>query len=120
MSKIKQIINCETNKKFILVDKESGFIRIPDVIFYLLLDDDHMEVCGKDIHEDLPQVGNEYEEGNDVLLGWLNKSHLVSHAKFVAEDVDDKDISIQKTRELLEKIKKIAPYINIDKDVEEF
>lgn len=35
MDIIKEIINCETNKKFIKVH-DDGRIEIPDVIFYVL------------------------------------------------------------------------------------
>ena len=35
MDIVKEIINCETNTKFIRV-REDGFIDIPDVIFYVL------------------------------------------------------------------------------------
>lgn len=47
MEKVKQIINCETNKKFILVSRETGSIRIPDIILYLLMEDGSVKTCGK-------------------------------------------------------------------------
>ena len=45
MDIIKEIINCETNKKFVRVH-DDGFIDIPDVIFYVLYESGNTDVQG--------------------------------------------------------------------------
>lgn len=120
MSRVKEIINCETNKKFILVSGETGSIRIPDIILYLLMDDGKVKACGKDLHEDLPQVGKECEEGGESLLGWNDKTHIERYAEFMGEDWDDSNMGKVEARQLLEKLKEITPYLNIQEDVKDF
>lgn len=45
MDIIKEIINCETNKKFIEAH-DDGRIEIPDVIFYVLYESGDTDVVG--------------------------------------------------------------------------
>lgn len=120
MEKVKEIINCETNKKFILVSRETGSIRIPDIILYLHMKDGSVKTCEKDLHEDLPQVGKEYEEGGELLLGWIDKTYIERCAEFMSEDWDDSNMGKVEARQLLEKLKEITPYLNIKEDVEDF
>ena len=43
MDIVKEIINCETNTKFVRVH-DDGFIDIPDVIFYVLYESGDTDV----------------------------------------------------------------------------
>lgn len=61
MAKVKQIINCETNRKFILIYDDGGLI-VPDVNFYVLMDDGRVVVYPEMITGDHPVVGEELPE----------------------------------------------------------
>lgn len=67
MDIVKEIINCETNTKFIRV-REDGFIDIPDVIFYVLYESGETDVVGCIFGDVYPQIAEELDD-------WIKDSH---------------------------------------------
>ena len=59
--RVKQIISCETNKKFILNYDDGGLI-VPDVNYYVLMEDGRVVVYPEMINGDIPVIGEELPE----------------------------------------------------------
>lgn len=115
MAKVKQIINCETNKKFIKV-YDNGFIDIPDVIFYVLTEEGMMHVWGGFLHSDVPQIGKELPDDGGSLSYWIDGEKLDNLQKyFLTEGEADCEVGAKmEVDEFFIKMKQQLPYINID------
>ena len=121
MDIVKKIINCETNTKFIRVH-DNGLIDIPDVIFYVLYESGRTDVVGCRLGEVYPQIAEE-------LISWIKDSHLLrflclESLKKHSDSIEylHRDVA-ERTREvkaLVEKAKKLLPYLYIDKSVDEW
>lgn len=114
MAKVKQIINCETNKKYIKV-YDNGFIDIPDVIFYVLTDDGMMHVWGDILHGDVPQIGKElYEDGS--LLSFIDDDRLNRLLTyFLKEEGEDEWTAKKDVDHFFVEMKRKLPYVGIEK-----
>lgn len=113
MAKVKQIINCETNKKFIKV-YGNGFIDIPDVIYHVLTDDGMMHVWGDILHGDVPQIGKELPQDGGSLSYWIDGEKLDNLLAYFKKE-DDSEIGAEKeVTRFYVRMKQQLPYINID------
>lgn len=115
MAKVKQIINCETNKKYIKV-YDNGFIDIPDVIYYVLTDDGMMHVWGDILPGDVPQIGKELPKDGGSLSYWVDGEKLDNLQKyFLTEGEAEDELSAKmEVDEFFIKMKQLLPFINID------
>ena len=117
MDIIKQIINCETNTKFVKV-YNSGDIEIPDVIFSVLYESGDMDVVGRSLHEEYPQIAGEVEDEYDsVLLGVLKGDHIDAFFNYLEYECDDAFVTV---KSFVKEAKRILPYLRIDKSVDEW
>ena len=104
MDIVKKIINCETNTKFIRVH-DNGFIDIPDVIFYVLYESGDTDVVGCCLGDVYPQIAGEVDNEDSRLLGFLEG------------ECDD---ALGSVKAFVKEIKKLLPYLRIDKSVDEW
>lgn len=117
MDIIKQIINCETNTKFVKV-YNSGNIEIPDVIFYVLFESGDMGVVGRCLQEEYPQIAGEVDDSDDsVLLGVLDGERMDAYFCYLEDDCDD---AFGGVKAFVKEARKILPYLRIDKSVDEW
>lgn len=68
MDIVKEIINCETNTKFVRVH-DDGSIDIPDVIFYVLYESGDTDVVGYILGEGYPQIARAVDDEGCLLPG---------------------------------------------------
>lgn len=113
MAKVKQIINCETNKKFIKV-YDNGFIDIPDVIYHVLTDDGMMHVWGDILHGDVPQIGKELPEDGGSLSYWIDGEKLDDLLAYFKKENDSEIGAEKEVARFYVRMKQQLPYINID------
>lgn len=104
MDIIKEIINCETNKKFVKTH-DDGRIEIPDVIFYVLYESGDTDVVGCCLGDVYPQIAGEVDNEDSRLLGFLEG------------ECDD---ALGSVKAFVKEIKKLLPYLRIDKSVDEW
>lgn len=115
MAKVKQIINCETNKKYIKV-YDNGFIEIPDMICYVLTEDGMLHVWGDILHGDVPQIGKELEEDGH-LMSFLDEERLNNLLAYFQDVVgDDEEGAKMGVDDFFIEMKQKLPCIGIDKD----
>lgn len=117
MAKVKQIINCETNKKFIKV-YGNGFIDIPDVIYHVLTDDGMMHVWGDILHGDVPQIGKELPEDGGSLSYWIDGEKLDKLLAYFKKEYDSEIWAEEEVTRFYVRMKQQLPYINIDTKAE--
>ena len=118
---VKQIINCETNTKFVAI-YENGFIYIPEVIVYYVTNLNCTVGTGERFEDELPYVGARCCGGqNYTLTSMIEKRHL---EKFISyrqeEDGDTEAYAIQELKDKILYAKKSLPYLYIDKSVEDW
>ena len=82
MAKVKQIINIETNFKFIYVirDCKMGFMEIdaPPILFYLLMDNNRVYIWGPSSLDDgTPKIGERLEDISSFLVTRITKEMVV-------------------------------------------
>ena len=121
MDIVKKIINCETNTKFIRVH-DNGFIDIPDVIFYVLYESGETDVVGHIFGEEYPQIAEEldYWHNDSHPLGFLCLESLKEYSnsiEYLHRDVAERTRVV---KAFVEKAKKLLPYLDIDKSVDEW
>lgn len=117
MEIIKQIINCETNKKFVKVHN-SGDIEIPDVIFYVLYESGCTDIEGCYLCDGYPHVGGEIDHDGVRLLGFLYDNNIDNYFNLLESEEFDNALDIVKS--FVKKAKRILPYLYIDKSVDEW
>lgn len=103
MDIIKEIINCETNKKFIRVH-DNGLIDIPDVV----------GCCLGDVY---PQIAGEVDDEGCHLLGFLEGYYVDEYFNYLEGECDD---ALGSVKAFVKEIKKLLPYLRIDKSVDEW
>lgn len=121
MDIVKEIINCETNTKFIRV-REDGFIDIPDVIFYVLYESGETDVVGCIFGDVYPQIAEELDDWikDSHSLGFLCLESLKEYfnsIEYLHRDVTERTRVV---KAFVEKAKKLLPYLDIDKSVDEW
>lgn len=121
MDIVKKIINCETNTKFIRVH-DNGFIDIPDVIFYVLYESGETDVVGYVLGELYPQIGEELDSWNKDShpLGYLCLESLKEYFNSIEYLYKDVAERTRVVKAFVEKVKKLLPYLCIDKSVDEW
>lgn len=116
MDIIKEIINCETNKKFIK-DHDDGRIEIPDVIFYVLYESGDTDVVGCCLGDVYPQIAGEVDNEDSRLLGFLEGDYVDEYLNYLEGECDD---ALGSVKAFVKEIKKLLPYLRIDKSVDEW
>lgn len=121
MDIVKKIINCETNKKFIRVH-DNGFIDIPDVIFYVLYESGETDVVGHVLGEEYPQIAEEldYWHKDSHPLSYLCLNSLKEFSKSIEHLHRDVTERTRYIKAFVEKAKKLLPYLDIEKSVDEW
>lgn len=115
MAKVKQIINCETNKKFIKV-YGNGFIDIPDVIYHVLTDDGMLHVWGDILHGDVPQIGKELPQDGGSLSSWIDGEKLNKLLAYFQNEEGEEEWTAKKDVDhFFVEMKRKLPYIGIEK-----
>lgn len=116
MDIIKEIINCETNKKFIKAH-DDGRIEIPDVIFYVLYESGDTDVVGCCLGDVYPQIAGELDNEDSRLLGFLEGDYVDEYFNYLEGECDD---ALGSVKAFVKEIKKLLPYLRIDKSVDEW
>lgn len=116
MDIVKEIINCETNTKFISV-RDDGFIDIPDVIFYVLYESGDTDVVGCCLGDVYPQIAGEIDNEDSRLQGSLDGIMIDNYFNYLEGDYDD---AVGAVKAFVKEIKKLLPYLRIDKSVDEW
>ena len=116
MDIVKEIINCETNTKFIRV-REDGFIDIPDVIFYVLYESGDTDVVGCCIGEGYPQIAGEVDDEDCRLLGVLTEITIDDYFNYLEGSYDD---AVGAVKAFEEEAKRTLPLLRIDTSVDEW
>ena len=121
MDIIKEIINCETNKKFVRVH-DDGFIDIPDVIFYVLYESGETDVVGCILGDVYPQIAEELDDWikDSHPLGFLCLESLKEYFNSIEYLYKDVTERTRVVKAFVEKAKKLLPYLDIDKSVDEW
>ena len=115
MAKVKQIINIETNFKFIYVirDCKMGFMEIdaPPILFYLLMDNNRVYIWGPSSLDDgTPKIGERLEDISSFLVTRITKEMVVEELA-----------SLQKHEcQHIRRIKTNLPALHIDEDALRF
>ena len=120
MAKIKQIINCESNRKFIAVTQEGG-IYVPDFILYCLTEDGEVAICHSVINGELPSVGKNFNT-TETLLSFIDLHRMEEEEKMEERDyngVTDEEIRLYR-RERLSKLLKVLPLLAVEDDLQEY
>lgn len=117
MDIIMQIINCETNTKFVKVI-EGTYIEIPDLIFYVLYESGCTDVEGCHLGDRYPYITGEVDHDGVRLQGFLHGNLIDNYFNFlVGEERDD---ALDTVKSFVEEARKILPYLRIDKSVDEW
>lgn len=117
MNIIKEIINCETNTKFIRV-RDDGYIDIPDVIFYVLYESGDTDVVGCCLGDAYPQIAGEVDDVfKTVLLGFLIGDTIDDYYNYLEGECDD---ALDSVKAFVKEAKKLLPYLRIGKSVDEW
>ena len=116
MDIIKEIINCETNTKFVKV-YDDGRIEIPDVIFYVLYESGDTDVVGCCLGEGYPQIAGEVENEECHLQGSLEGDSLDDYLNYMYDDFDE---AVSSVKTFVKEAKKLLPYLCIEKSVDEW
>lgn len=116
MDIIKEIINCETNKKFIKAH-DDGRIEIPDVIFYVLYESGDTDVVGCCLGDVYPQIAGEVDNEDSRFLGFLEGDYVDEYFNYLEGECDD---ALGSVKAFVKEIKKLLPYLRIDKSVDEW
>lgn len=126
MAKVKQIINIETNFKFIYVirDCKMGFMEIdaPPILFYLLMDNNRVYIWGPSSLDDgTPKIGERLEDISSFLVTRITKEWLLkSWLHFKNHDCEDKDEAYELECQHIRRIKTNLPALHIDEDALRF
>lgn len=113
---VKEIINCETNSKFVLC-QEDGLIVIPDVIFYVLTEGGEVEVIGSTLDGIRPEIASDVVPEGE-LLSHLDGEHLEALLGYYSDE--DFEEAGKKLKKFVKKAKKLLPYLDIEDSAEEF
>lgn len=113
---VKEIINCETNTKFVLC-QEDGLIVIPDVIFYVLTEGGEVEVIGSPLDGIRPEIASDVEPEGE-LLSHLDGEHLEALLGYYSDE--DFEEAGKKLKKFVKRAKKLLPYLDIEDSAEEF
>lgn len=117
MEIIKQIINCETNTKFVKVI-EGRYIEIPDVIFYVLYESGYTDVEGCHLGDKYPYITGEVDHDGVRLQGFLNGDLIDNYFNFlVGEEWDD---ALGSVKAFVKEARRILPHLYIDESVDEW
>lgn len=117
MDIIKQIINCETNTKFVKVI-EDRCIEIPDVIFYVLYESGCTDIEGCHLGDKYPYITGEVDHDGVRLQSFLYGDLIDNYFNYlVGEERDD---ALGSVKAFVKEIKKLLPYLRIDKSVDEW
>ena len=117
MDIIKQIINCETNTKFVKVI-EDRCIEIPDVIFYVLYESGCTDIEGCHLGDKYPYITGEVDHDGVRLQSFLYGDLIDNYFNYlVGEERDD---ALDTVKSFVEEARKILPYLRIDKSVDEW
>ena len=116
MDIVKEIINCETNTKFVRVH-DDGSIDIPDVIFYVLYESGDTDVVGCCIGEVYPHIADEVDNEDCRLQGFLEGDYIDGYFNYLEDECDDALVDI---KAFVKEAKKLLPYLRIDKSVDEW
>lgn len=116
MDIIKEIINCETNKKFIKVH-DDGRIEIPDVIFYVLYESGDTDVVGCCLGDVYPQIAGEVDNEGCRLLGFLESYYVDEYFNYLEGECDD---ALGSAKAFVKEVKKLLPYLRINESVDEW
>lgn len=117
MDIIKQIINCETNTKFVKVI-EGRYIEIPDVIFYVLYESGYTDVEGCHLGDGYPHIGGEIDHDGVRLLGFLNGDLIDNYFNFLVGEVWEDALGSVKA--FVKKARRKLPHLYIDESVDEW
>lgn len=120
MAKIKQIINCEINRKFIAVTKEGG-IYAPDFIIYCVTEEGDMVICHSIINGELPSVGKDFCT-TESLLSFIDLHRVEADEELEDDNFDgisDEEIRLYR-REKVTKLLKVLPLLTIEDDLCEY
>lgn len=126
MAKVKQIINIETNFKFIYVirDCKMGFMEIdaPPILFYLLMDNNRVYIWGPSSLDDgTPKIGERLEDISSFLVTRITKEMVVEElASLQKHDCEDKDEAYELECQHIRRIKTNLPALHIDEDALRF
>ena len=116
MDIIKQIINCETNTKFVKVI-EGRYIEIPDVIFYVLYESGHTDVEGCHLGDGYPHIAEEVANKDYCLNGCLYMELIDQYFNYLDVGYERALVDI---KAFVKEAKKLLPYLYIDKSVDEW
>ena len=116
MDIVKEIINCETNTKFVRVH-DDGSIDIPDVIFYDLYESGDTDVVGCCIGEGYPQIAGEVDDEDCRLLGVLTEITIDDYFNYLEGSYDD---AVGAVKAFVEEAKRTLPLLRIDTSVDEW
>ena len=116
MDIIKQIINCETNTKFVKVI-EGRYIEIPDVIFYVLYESGYTDVEGCYLGDGYPHIGGEIDHDGVRLLGFLEGYYVDEYFNYLEGECDD---ALGSAKAFVKEVKKLLPYLRINESVDEW
>ena len=117
MDIIKQIINCETNTKFVKVI-EDRCIEIPDVIFYVLYESGCTDIEGCHLGDKYPYITGEVDHDGVRLQSFLYGDLIDNYFNFlVGEEWDD---ALGSVKAFVKKARRKLPHLYIDESVDEW
>ena len=117
MDIIKQIINCETNTKFVKVI-EDRCIEIPDVIFYVLYESGCTDIEGCHLGDKYPYITGEVDHDGVRLQSFLYGDLIDNYFNFlVGEEWDD---ALGSVKAFVKAARRKLPHLYIDESVDEW
>ena len=122
MAKIKQIINCECNRKFIAVTQEGG-IYVPDFIFYCLSEEGKVIICHSVMNGEQPSIGMDFESIiSETLLSFIDLHRVEKDEELEGNNYDgvsEEEIRLYR-KEKVSKLLKVLPLLTIEDDLDEY
>lgn len=116
MDIVKEIINCETNTKFVRVH-DDGLVDIPDVIFYVLYESGRTDVIGYCIGEIYPHIAEKVDNKDYYLNSCLYMELIDQYLNYLDVGYERALVDI---KAFVKEAKKLLPYLYIDKSVDEW
>lgn len=116
MDIVKEIINCETNTKFVRVH-DDGLVDIPDVIFYVLYERGDTDVIGCCIGEEYPHIAEEVANKDYCLNGCLYMELIDQYFNYLDVGYERALVDI---KAFVKEAKKSLPLLRIDTGVDEW
>lgn len=120
MAKIKQIISCETNRKFIAITQEGG-IYVPDFIFYCLTEEGEVVICHSVMNGELPSIGKDFNT-TEMLLSFIDLHRVEEVENFEGKDCEgatDEEMRLYR-KEKVAKLLKVLPLLAVEDDLHEY